>query len=136
MASIEEGMAMVQMQALACGLPLICSPNTGGEDLLRLSGAEGIPQEHWINGEGLDQDQATILEFPAGWLVPIHAPQAIATCLRRLAHQSGLWQEKRRAALALAGSSLSWSAYGQRAISHYRQLLAAGQNAGQEPDPS
>jgi glycosyltransferase involved in cell wall biosynthesis len=136
MASIEEGMAMVQMQALACGLPLICSPNTGGEDLLRLSGAEGIPQEHWINGEGLDRDQATILEFPAGWLVPIHAPQAIATCLRRLAHQSGLWQEKRRAALALAGSSLSWSAYGQRAISHYRQLLAAGQNAGQEPDPS
>ena len=41
MSSIEEGMAMVQMQALACGLPLICTTNTGGEDLLRLSGDKG-----------------------------------------------------------------------------------------------
>jgi len=124
MASIEEGMAYVQIQALASGLPLICTPNTGGEDLLRLGGAIGVD-----DGNG-------ILEFPAGWMVPIHAPQAIAACLRRLAHEPGLWEEKRQAALALAGSSLSWSAYGQRAISHYRRLLAAAQNAGQEPDPS
>jgi glycosyltransferase involved in cell wall biosynthesis len=116
-------MAYVQIQALASGLPLICTPNTGGEDLLRLGGATGID-----HGSG-------ILEFPAGWMVPIHAPQAIAACLRRLAHESGLWEKKRQAALALAGSSLSWSAYGQRAIGHYRRLLAAAQNAGQEPDP-
>jgi glycosyltransferase involved in cell wall biosynthesis len=124
MASIEEGMAYVQIQALASGLPLICTPNTGGEDLLRLGGATGLD-----DGNG-------ILEFPAGWMVPIHAPQAIAHCLRRLAKEPGLWEAKRQAALALAGSSLSWSAYGQRAISHYRRLLAAAQNAGQEPDPT
>jgi glycosyltransferase involved in cell wall biosynthesis len=118
MASIEEGMAYVQLQGLASGLPLICTPNTGGEDLLRLAGATAID-----NGNG-------ILEFPAGWMVPIHAPQAIAACLRRLAHESGLWEEKRQAALALAGSSLSWSAYGQRAIEHYRRLLAAAQWPG------
>ena len=118
MASIEEGMACVQLQGLASGLPLICTPNTGGEDLLRLAGATAID-----NGNG-------ILEFPAGWMVPIHAPQAIAACLRRLAHESGLWEEKRQAALALAGSSLSWSAYGQRAIEHYRRLLAAAQWPG------
>ena len=47
MSSIEEGMAMVQMQALACGLPLICTTNTGGEDLLRLSGVEGKKLELW-----------------------------------------------------------------------------------------
>ena len=112
MASIEEGMAYVQLQALACGLPLICTPNTGGEDLLRLGGAAGEDI-----GKG-------ILAFPAGWMVPIHAPQAIAHCLRCLATEPGLWETKRRAALALAGSSLSWEAYGQRSIGHYRRLLA------------
>jgi glycosyltransferase involved in cell wall biosynthesis len=118
MASIEEGMAYVQIQGLASGLPLICTPNTGGEDLLRLAGATAID-----NGNG-------ILEFPAGWMVPIHAPQAIAHCLRRLAKEPGLWETKRQAALALAGSSLSWSAYGQRAIEHYRSLLADAQRPG------
>lgn len=32
-ASRQEGMALVQMQAIACGLPLVCSPNTGGIDI-------------------------------------------------------------------------------------------------------
>ena len=33
--SRTEGMAMVQLQALACGLPLVCSSNTGGIDLIK-----------------------------------------------------------------------------------------------------
>ena len=32
--SIIEGRALVQQEALACGLPLIITPNTGGEDLI------------------------------------------------------------------------------------------------------
>jgi len=39
--SIEEGMAMVQAQAMACALPLICTTNSGGEDLIR-EGEEGF----------------------------------------------------------------------------------------------
>jgi glycosyltransferase involved in cell wall biosynthesis len=39
--SIEEGMAYVQLQAMACELPLICTTNTGGEDLIR-GGQEGF----------------------------------------------------------------------------------------------
>lgn len=31
--SREEGLAMVQAQALACGLPVVCSPHSGGRDL-------------------------------------------------------------------------------------------------------
>jgi starch synthase len=31
--SLEEGLALVQAQALACGLPVIATPNTGCEDL-------------------------------------------------------------------------------------------------------
>ena len=34
LASIEEGLAMVQGQAMACGLPIITSENTGGSDLI------------------------------------------------------------------------------------------------------
>ena len=110
-ASIEEGMAMVQMQALACGLPLICTTNTGGEDLLRLQGASGQTSKHGIT------------EFPAGFLVPIHKPEAIAHCLQRLQQEPELWQGMREAALDLASRELSWSAYGDRAISHYKTLL-------------
>jgi glycosyltransferase involved in cell wall biosynthesis len=114
MASIEEGMAMVQMQALACGLPLICTTNTGGEDLLRMHGGVGRKQP------------AGVLEFAAGFLMPIHRPAAIAWCLRRLALEPGLWERKRQAALALAAAELSWEAYGQRTIQHYRQLMEPG----------
>ncbi|MFZ9558442.1 MAG: glycosyltransferase family 4 protein [Vulcanococcus sp.] len=111
MASIEEGMAMVQMQALACGLPLICTTNTGGEDLLRLQGSGSVEREHGVE------------EFAAGYLVPIHRPDAIAWCLQALAQTSSLWEQKREAALALARSELSWSAYGKRAIANYQALL-------------
>jgi len=40
--SIEEGFALVQFQAMACGLPIICSTNTGGEDLISAEGEEGF----------------------------------------------------------------------------------------------
>lgn len=38
LASREEGMAMVQMQAIACGLPVVCSMHTGGIDIGELTG--------------------------------------------------------------------------------------------------
>lgn len=41
MPSIEEGMAVVQLQAMACGLPLICTTNTGGADIIK-DGREGF----------------------------------------------------------------------------------------------
>ena len=39
--SIEEGLALVQAQAMACGCPVVCSTNTGGEDLFT-DGVEGF----------------------------------------------------------------------------------------------
>ena len=32
--SLEEGLSMVQAEAMASGLPLVCTTNTGGEDLI------------------------------------------------------------------------------------------------------
>ena len=123
MASIEEGMAMVQLQALACGLPLICTTNTGGEDLLRLQG-DGLVDRAPDTGPAPHPAPTDITEFPAGWLVPIHAPGAIAHCLRRLAREPGLWEAKRQHALTLAAANLDWASYGERAIGLYRRLLS------------
>ena len=50
--SIVEGRALVQQEALACGLPLVVTENAGGEDLID--------------------------EAETGFLVPIRQPQAIA----------------------------------------------------------
>ncbi len=50
--SIVEGRAIVQLEALACGLPLIITPHTGGEDLIE--------------------------EGKTGVIVPIRDPEAIA----------------------------------------------------------
>ena len=108
MASVEEGMAMVQMQALACGLPLICTTNTGGEDLLRMRDDAPISRPLGIQ------------QFPAGFVVPIHSPTAIAWCLEQM---PGVWEHQRKAALELAKSCLDWKAYGKRAIELYEDLL-------------
>ena len=53
--SIVEGRALVQQEALSCGLPIIVTPNTGGEDLIE----EGI----------------------TGYLVPIRSPEKIAEAI-------------------------------------------------------
>ncbi len=41
--SREEGLALVQPQAIVCGLPLVCSKHTGGGDLRNL-----IEEKNWI----------------------------------------------------------------------------------------
>ena len=49
--SLEEGLAAAQIEAMACGLPVICSTNTGGSDL--------------------------IVDDIQGYVVPIRDPEAI-----------------------------------------------------------
>jgi len=110
MASVEEGLACVQAQGMACGLPLICSTNTGGEDLLRISNVPPIDRKEGIQ------------EFPAGFLVPAKNSEAIATCLNWLASNPILLKAKRDAALTIRDQGLSWESYASRAIAAYSQL--------------
>ena len=110
MPSIEEGMATVQAQALACGLPLVCTTNTGGEDLLRLSGVAPRKIENGIR------------EYPAGYVVPVGDSQAIATCLTLLAGNPEYYANKRAAALMLRENNLSWQNCAQRATDFYKSL--------------
>jgi glycosyltransferase involved in cell wall biosynthesis len=75
--AIVEGRALVQQEALACGLPLLVTPNAGGDDLVE--------------------------EGETGFLVPIRSPKVLAERIAWLAdHRARLpgmsWLARRKAA--------------------------------------
>ncbi|MFQ3680210.1 MAG: glycosyltransferase family 4 protein [Pseudanabaenaceae cyanobacterium] len=96
--SIEEGLAMVQPQAMACGLPVIHTPNTGGSDIVR---------------DGVD-----------GFCVPIRDVEALQEKILYLYENPDACQAMGQNALRQAQTALSWEQYGERAIAAYQQLLA------------
>jgi glycosyltransferase involved in cell wall biosynthesis len=97
-ASIEEGFAMVIPQALACGLPVICTTNCGGADLVR---------------DGVN-----------GFVVPIRDPEALAKRLAALRDDPDRLAEMKRAALASVSHGRGWREYGLAVAAHYRRLVA------------
>ncbi|MGF1539027.1 MAG: glycosyltransferase family 4 protein [Pleurocapsa sp.] len=112
MPSLEDGFGMVLAQAIACGIPIISTTHTGAEDLLTMDGSKSQAM------------QDNIQEYPAGYIVPPHNIQAIAVLLKKLAENPELLQSKQQAALNFNPDALNWSAYAQRAIAGYRELLA------------
>lgn len=90
LASREEGLSLVQAQALACGLPVVCTDRTGGEDL-----RASLEDRRWVTVVPHDDVEA----LRAG----VEAALSIART------QGGL-----RDALGAARHRLSWAAYGAR----------------------
>jgi glycosyltransferase involved in cell wall biosynthesis len=88
--SIAEGRALVQQEALANGLPLIVTENTGGEDLI-------VPGE-------------------TGFLVPIRSPDKIAEKISWLADHRDCLPAMRLAAIKKA-DEYPWQRYTERIIS-------------------
>jgi glycosyltransferase involved in cell wall biosynthesis len=97
MASIQEGLAMVQAQAMACGLPVIATTNTGAEDL-------------FTNG----------LE---GFIVPIRDAGAIREKILYLYEHPDVRNEMANAALARVRAIGGWDSYGESAAAVYGQAL-------------
>jgi len=93
---IEEGLALVQGQALACGCPLISSLHAGGEDLF----TDGVE----------------------GFLVPIRSAESIAQRLQQLADDSLLRQRMSEAALQRVKSIGGWQQYGEAYIQMLKEL--------------
>ena len=91
--SIVEGRALVQQEALRCGLPLIVTPNAGGEDLIE--------------------------EGRTGFLVPIHSPSAIAEKIDWFASHRPELEAMRPYARATA-ASLTWAEYARTIIDAIR----------------
>ena len=95
MASREEGLALVQAQALACGLPLVCTDRTGGEDLQRM-----LDDPAWVS------------------VVPSDDAGALAAAIRAMLSKA--LSSDRERVLGPAREQLGWAAYGAR----YAQELA------------
>lgn len=103
LASREEGLSLVQAQALACGLPLVCTDRTGGEDL-----REMLADPSWVTV--VPHDNASALQ------------DGIAQALAASRRQAG-----KRDVLGAARQKLAWAAYGQRY--HARVLTAVASTA-------
>jgi glycosyltransferase involved in cell wall biosynthesis len=87
--SLVEGRALVQQEAMSCGLPIIVTRNAGGEDLVE--------------------------DGKAGYLVPIRDPSAIANKLELLFKNKDLLIEMGKAAKSKA-QSLTWADYRMRIV--------------------
>lgn len=96
--SLEEGLALVQAQALACGCPVIGTTNSGAEDLF-VDGVEGF-------------------------IVPIRDPDAITSRLQLFLDKPGLRQEMSRAALRRVEQLGGWDSYGTQMFEVFESLLS------------
>jgi glycosyltransferase involved in cell wall biosynthesis len=94
--SIVEGRALVQQEAMACGLPVIATKNAGADDL--------------------------IVDRETGFLIPIRSPESIAEkirwCAQNRSRLSGMGIAARRRA-----SEHTWRAYGDTIVAVIRALI-------------
>jgi len=95
--SIEEGLALVMAQAMACGLPVIATTNTGAEDLL----TDGVE----------------------GFIIPIRAPQVIREKIQWLLDNPDQRRVMGAAALKRVKSLGGWAEYGKRSLAIYHEVL-------------
>jgi glycosyltransferase involved in cell wall biosynthesis len=95
--SVQDGFGVVLTQAMACGLPVLCSTNTGGSDVLT-DGCEG-------------------------YIVPIRDVQAIKERLLFLCEHPEACVEMGRRARTRAASTASWDDYGSQMYSAFQAIL-------------
>ena len=104
--SIEEGLALVQGQALACGCPILSSANTGAEDLF----TDGIE----------------------GYIVPIRDVPALTEKMQQLADDPALQKRMSEAALRRVRRLGGWTSYADQ----WEALLEALAGRSHEPPPT
>lgn len=97
LASVEDGFGMVMLQAMACGLPVIHTANTGGEDVIR---------------NGID-----------GFDVPIRDVEALKEKILFFYENPEEQAKMGNSALDKARQFLSWERYGTKMIAAYYSAL-------------
>ena len=97
--SIEDGFGLVQAQAMACGVPVVATANTGATDLF----TDGVE----------------------GFIVPIRDAREIREKLRLLYEDPARRDRMGEAALARVREFGGWEDYGERSAAFYSDALAA-----------
>ncbi|WP_378984233.1 glycosyltransferase family 4 protein [Pedobacter lithocola] len=87
--SLDEGMAYVQLEAMACGLPVICTPNSGCESII----TNGIE----------------------GFIIPIKDSNELVKNVEKLYLDKDLLNMMGKNAY-LKAQSFSWNAYGKKLV--------------------
>jgi len=93
--SLDEGMAYVQLEAMACGLPVICTPNSGGDSV--------------------------ITDSSDGYIVPIRDEKAIADKIEYL-HLHPSEQQRMANNAVQKAREFSWDSYGDK-LAHFIHSL-------------
>ncbi|WP_238533636.1 glycosyltransferase family 4 protein [Pedobacter agri] len=93
--SLDEGMALVQLEAMACGLPIICTTNSGGDSAV----TDGIE----------------------GCVVPIRNAEAIAEKVISLYKNPELLKEMSSNA-HLKAQEFTWDKYGEKLATFIKSL--------------
>jgi len=88
--SVEEGLALVQAQAMACGCPVVASESTGAADLF----SDGVE----------------------GFIVPPQDVDTLCAAIQKLADDPSLRYRLSRAALARVNKIDGWNSYGATII--------------------
>ncbi len=95
--SIEEGLSMVQLQAMASGLPVLCTPNSGGEEIV----------DDGING----------------YILPIRDIEKLKEKILYLYNNQSVCFDMGNKAKIKISDNFSWESYGKNVISTYQKLL-------------
>jgi len=97
LASFEEGLAMVLLQAMSCGLPTIATVNSGAGDIVEDGGS--------------------------GFVIPAGSLEAIKEKLVVLYEDAELRAEMSKRALQIREASLGWDRYGEEIVRKYQALI-------------
>ncbi len=95
--SIEEGLARVILEAMACGLPVIVTTNTGGEDIIR---------------EGID-----------GFIIPIRDIEKLKEKILYFYKNPEIVKEMGENAKQRVKTGFTWDDYGEKMINAYQMIL-------------
>jgi len=95
--SIEEGLALVQPQAMACGLPVICTTNTGGGDIVR---------------DGKD-----------GFVIPIRDMDTLKEKLTYLYENRDECKQMGQSAKKRIEDNFTWERFGDKIIEEFQRII-------------
>lgn len=96
--SLDDGFAVVILQAMACGIPIIVSENTGGPDV--------------------------ITDGREGFIIPIRDIDALKEKILHMYDNQDKAREMGKLAKQRVASGFTWDDYGERVIKAFEKILA------------